>query len=60
MDTNVNLALYGQSVILHTVPLDHLIPIVKYFVYIIIIFVKYFVYITERDYKWTSLFMVAN
>ena len=36
---------YAQSDILHTIPLDHLIPIiiifVKYFVYIIIIFVVF-------------------
>ena len=43
-------AIYAQSVILHTVPLDHLIPIAKYFVYIINVFVKHFVYISDRGY----------
>ena len=47
----------AKSVILHTVPLDHLIPIVKYFVYIINIFVKYFVYISDRDYPNNLIYL---
>ena len=50
--------MYAQSIILHMIPLDHLISIiiifVKYFVYIIIIFVKYFLF-TSR-----SLYIMEN